>query len=218
MTGMNGIEDRLRDAMAVRAGAVQDSHRPLPAPRARRGRVVLAVAVAVAVLGAVRLPAALPGAQGEEVAAMSLTGATSPAEPVVKVFFCADDDPRTSCEGGKITEAERVGLLRALEARPEVAGVAFEDRQEAWERFRRAYQEKSPNLVRATNPEDMPESYRVEIRPGASASDVTRAASEMPGVSVSVDGECAELTASVWGVVKRFVGVAEKCSVTGKGR
>ncbi|MEU4834482.1 permease-like cell division protein FtsX [Streptosporangium sp. NPDC023615] len=139
--------------------------------------------------------------------------------PEVAVFLCKDGDPFPGCEGGAITRTERENLRRALEARPETGSVVFQDRQQAWENFRRANKDDH-KLLRAVAPEDMPESFRARIRAGADFSAVARAASELPGVSNSVNQACLLDGMSPWGLVKHFLGVGERerCSIPGKGR
>ncbi|MEU4235342.1 permease-like cell division protein FtsX [Nonomuraea sp. NPDC026600] len=221
---MNSIEERLRDAMAARAEIVGDDDRPLPAPRPRRssrGGLVRVAAVALTVaataLGVARLAAPLLEPQ-ESIVAMSLSGTVSSGGPEVAVFLCKDGDSLTSCAGGgEITKTEWKDLERALEARPEVESVRFEDRQQAWENFRRHYKD-NPELLKATTPTDMPESFRARIRAGAKPSTVAQAASELPGVSMSVDQACLIDNSPPWGIVKRLLGRGEQCSFTGKGR
>jgi hypothetical protein len=220
---MNSIEERLRDAMAARAEIVGDDDRPLPAPRPRRGSggglvrvAAVTLTVAVTALGVAGLAASLLEPQ-ENIVAMSLSGAVSAEGPQVAVFFCRAGDSFASCAGGEITTTERKDLQRALEAWPEVESVRFEDRQQAWENFRRQY-EDNPELLKATTPTDMPESFRARIRAGADSSAVAQAASELPGASMSVDQACLIDNGPPWGFVKRLLGRGEQCSFTGKGR
>ncbi|MFI7148214.1 permease-like cell division protein FtsX [Nonomuraea sp. NPDC050022] len=172
--------------------------------------------VAVTVFGVVELTA--PSLEPQEsIVAMSQDSTVPSGGPEVSVFFCGDSDPRDSCVGGGITTAERQNLQLALEARPEVESVSFEDQQQAWDNFRQAYKDK-PLLLKSTALTDMPESFRARIRAGADRSAVAKAASELPGVSMSVDQVCSLDNASFWGYVKRLLGRAEQCSFPGKGR
>lgn len=220
---MNSIEGRLRDAMAARAQIVGDDDRPLPAPRRRRSSggslvtvTVVVLTIAVTALGVVRLAA--PSVEPQEsVVAVSMSGTVPSGGPEVSIFLCKDGEFFTSCAGGGITESERMNLQRALVARPEVESVRFEDRQQAWENFRRQY-ENNPELLKATTSTDMRESFRARIRAGANFSAVAQAASELPGVAVSVDQACLIDNSPPWGIVKRLLGLDEQCSFTGKGR
>ncbi|WP_433515126.1 permease-like cell division protein FtsX [Nonomuraea sp. CA-143628] len=219
---MNSIEERLRDAMSARAEIVRDDQRPFPAPRPSRGSrkgvvrvAAVTMAVAVTIFGVVELTA--PSLEPQEsIVAMSQSSTVSEG-PEVSAFLCTDGMSIASCAGVGITPAERKNLQLALEARPEVESVRFEDQQQAWDSFRQAYKD-NPRLLKATTLTDMPESFRARIRAGADSSAVAKAASELPGVSVSVDQTCAIDSASFWGIVKRFLGRAEQCSFPGKGR
>ncbi|MFC7593432.1 permease-like cell division protein FtsX [Nonomuraea antimicrobica] len=163
-----------------------------------------------------RLAAPSPESQ-ESIVAMSLSGTVPSGGPEVSVFLCKDGDPIPSCAGGGITRSERMNLQRELEARPEVEGIRFEDRQQAWDNFRRQH-EDDPQLLKAMTPTDMPESFRARIRAGADSSAVAQAASELPGVSLSVDQACIIDNSPPWGIVKRLLGWSEQCSFTGEGR
>ncbi|GII32854.1 permease-like cell division protein FtsX [Planotetraspora mira] len=214
---MSAIEDRLRDAMAARARTVRDDDLPLPAPRAGGGRFKIAaaaLAVTVTAFGLVRLAA--PQEQ-ESTLTVSLSAVESAGRPVVSVFLCMKDDVFASCKSGKATDAEREKLRRAMERRPDVESVSFEDQQQAWENFRRNMTDK-PELLRTVVPSDLPEAFRVQVRPGADFSAVARAASEFPGVSNSVDGACIADSLSAWGSVKRWLGSKDECSFGGTGR
>ncbi|MEU7986701.1 permease-like cell division protein FtsX [Streptosporangium canum] len=218
---MNSIEDRLRDAIAARAETVRDDDRPLPAPRARGASVrspiriaAVALAVAATTLGVVRLAAPSPGQQ-ESIIATTMNGLPSGA-PGVSVFLCKADDSFPSCKDGKITEVEKENLQRSLEARPEVETVVFEDQQQAWENFREQNKDDT-EFLKDLVPGNMTESFRVRITAGADFSAVARAASELPGVSHSVDQACIWDNSPLGGSVKESSGW-ERCSFMGKGR
>ncbi|MFG1966258.1 permease-like cell division protein FtsX [Nonomuraea sp. NPDC049028] len=217
---MNSIEERLRDAMTARAEIVRDDQRPFPAPRSSRGSrkgmirvAAVTLTVAVTAFGVVELTA--PSLEPQEsIVAMSQSSTVSSGGPEVAVFLCNDS---SSCAGGKITTTERKNLQLALEALPDVETVGFEDQQQAWDSFRQAYKDR-PLLLKSTALTDMPESFRARIRAGADLSAVAKAASELPGVSMSVDQACVLDNANFWGYVKKILGRAEQCSFPGKGR
>ncbi|XVQ90430.1 permease-like cell division protein FtsX [Microbispora siamensis] len=79
-------------------------------------------------------------------------------------------------------------IRRSLRARPDVQTIVFEDQRTAFENFRRS--EKNPRLLKVTTVEDMPESFRLKLAPGADHLAVARAASDLPGVSNVVDDGC----------------------------
>ncbi|MGW5263146.1 permease-like cell division protein FtsX [Microbispora sp. NPDC004025] len=185
---MSTIEDRLRDAMAARARTVPDDglDHALPPPRRTRprGLAIAAAALAVAgtIVGVTRLaePSAGPGEAG--------VAAASSDRVDVSVFLCTNHSPFESCTGGAATAREKGNIRRALEARPDVRTIVFEDRRAAFENFRR--QERNAELLKAVGVEDMPESFRIKVAPGADPLAVVRAAEDLPGVSTVIDERC----------------------------
>ncbi|GAA4212453.1 permease-like cell division protein FtsX [Microbispora amethystogenes] len=188
---MSTIEDRLRDAMAARARTVPDDGldhlRPAPRAARRRGAGTAAVAAAVAVAATaftvVRLahPSPAPSTSG--------VGVTSASPTLqVSIYLCGDTSPYRGCRKGAATEREKERVRQVMAARPDVAGVEFEDRRKAFENFRRS--ETNPRLLKVVTVEDMPESFRVRLTPGADHAAVARAASRLPGVSNVIDEAC----------------------------
>ncbi|MFG1865233.1 permease-like cell division protein FtsX [Microbispora bryophytorum] len=192
---MSTIEDRLRDAMAARARTVPDDglDHALPAPRGTRTRGLAIAAAALAVAGTIVGVARLaePSANRRDVgvaAASASGGAASSGMVDVSVFLCTDSSPFKSCRGGEVTTWEKENISRALRARRDVRTVTFEDRRTAFENYRRS--ETNPRLLKATRAEDMPESFRLKLVPGADPLAVARAASDLRGVSNVVDEGC----------------------------
>ncbi|WP_169948910.1 permease-like cell division protein FtsX [Microbispora sp. H11081] len=192
---MSTIEDRLRDAMAARARTVPDDglDHALPAPRGTRTRGLAIAAAALAVVGTIVGVARLaePSANRRDVgvaAASASGGAASSGMVDVSVFLCTDSSPFKSCRGGEVTAWEKENISRALRARRDVKTVTFEDRRTAFENYRRS--ETNPRLLKATRAEDMPESFRLKLVPGADPLAVAMAASGLPGVSSVVDEGC----------------------------
>ncbi|WP_432867754.1 permease-like cell division protein FtsX [Microbispora rosea] len=189
---MSTIEDRLRDAMAARARTVPDDDldHALPAPRGMRPRglaiAAAALAVATTIVGVARLaepsPDPSPDAREAGVAAVSSGWAD------VSVFLCTDPSPFEGCKDGAATDREKGNIMRALQARPDVRTVVFEDRWTAFENYRKS--ETNPGPLKETRAEDMSESFRVRVAPGADPLAVARAASDLPGVSDVVDEGC----------------------------
>ncbi|MFF5204941.1 permease-like cell division protein FtsX [Streptosporangium sp. NPDC000396] len=225
---MSTIEDRLRDAMTARAQAVQDDHRPLPAPRTRRAVKMAPIMVAAAVVivavvgfGLVRSSPSQPGS-GEGTVAMAMGGVNPSGRPGVSVFLCQKDSSFPACKGGEATEREKDDLLRTLRARPEVEDVTFQSQRQAWENFR-AQNKDDAVLLRAVAVEDMPESFQVRIRPGADYAAVARAASELPDVATAVDQACFLERSTLWSIIKNVLPWSgdddrRECSFMGRGR
>lgn len=209
---MSGIEDRLRDAMAVRARMVPDEDRPLPAPRDARRAGVRAAAVALAVaataVGVVRLSTSSPEAREEAAGVMTARDTTVSDPPDVSIYLCTEVSAFPRCEGGAVTAGEKEKVRRMLAARPEVRKVVFEDRRTAWENFRRDVD--PPEQVKDTTLENMVESFRVWLEPGADPASVARAASALPGVSNSVMEACLRNEPET--------SATDRCGFTGVGR
>ncbi|WP_067186040.1 permease-like cell division protein FtsX [Microtetraspora niveoalba] len=196
------IEQRLREALSE-AAATADlrSVRPLTAPRrrarsARMSRFVVIPAALVAAVSAGVFLLVRPAPPAPTVAnpapyslaQLSLAGAGSWQDDVV-VFLCDKDDFYPVCGKRAVTEERRQMIRGTLESLPEVESVRFETRAEAYENFRtngRASQEVL-DLIR---PEDLPESFKVKLKPGADNQAVVRIMKGQPGVSNVIDGVC----------------------------
>jgi hypothetical protein len=184
---------QLATAAAVRARG--DARR-----RRQVAGVVAALAVGAAVTGAVALPPLYAGgshgaglpvggpASGSASASSSRSpatgecspGASRPAEsPVagsrtVRVFLTTDSTP-----------AQRAAVASALDGLPGVVGYTYEDHQHAYERFKAAFCD-APDLVGATKPESLPESFVVTLRSTTDLSTVDNAVGRLPGVDAVV--------------------------------
>ncbi|MGV9327096.1 permease-like cell division protein FtsX [Streptosporangium sandarakinum] len=204
-TDRNATEGRLRDALSAAAGTVADV-RPLAVPARRRTRFPLrvaaaALAVTAVAVGVTNLAASSPRPGEEMVVAMAAGGTGPSGMAEVSVFLCKDQDPFPNCGGKGVTEAGREDLGRTLKGRPEVESVLFEDQWAAWENFRRA-NARNTVLLDAVRPEDMPESFRLRVKPGADSLALARASGELSGVSNAIDIRCLLERSSPWGMIK----------------
>ncbi|WP_143591738.1 permease-like cell division protein FtsX [Thermoactinospora rubra] len=180
---MNGVEERLREALGEAAATVRlEDLRPLRAPeRARRRfRVDLRWAAAALLAGAAvgggvtLLP---PPAE------QSHTAAVQPQHGMT-VFFCIERIGALKCRDGAATQEQMNAVRRRLESLPEVQSVTFETPEQAYERFRRTFTDKQ-RFAKMTVA-DMSPMFHALLRPGA---DVRRAQSvvqNMPGVFMAV--------------------------------
>ncbi|WP_030905897.1 permease-like cell division protein FtsX [Streptosporangium amethystogenes] len=204
---MTDTENRLRDALSAAAAATAENIRPLTVPARRRLRAPFRIAaaalvVAVVVFGAVRLATPSPLSR-ENTVAMAMSGPEQSGDADVSVFLCKRHDRFPNCDH-VITEDERAEIRRTLEARPEVKRVLFEDQQQAWENFRSQNTDK-PALLKAIVVEDMSESFRAWLRPGADPNAVARAMGELPGVSNAIDRPCLLRRLSPWSLVEHVL-------------
>ncbi|MGW4661816.1 permease-like cell division protein FtsX [Streptosporangium sandarakinum] len=204
-TDRNITEDRLRGALSAAAGTVADV-RPLAVPVRRRTRLPMriaaaALAVTAVAVGVTSLAAPSPR-PGEAMVVAMAAGGTGPSGMAdVSVFLCKDQAPFPNCGGKGVTEAGREELRRTLAGRPEVESVTFEDQRTNWENFRRQNADDTA-LLNVIRREDMPEAFRLRVKPGTDSLALTRAAGGLPGVSNAVDTRCLLEKGSLWGIVK----------------
>jgi cell division transport system permease protein len=62
-----------------------------------------------------------------------------------------------------VTEAQRTQLQGDLRADSLVQNVIYESREIAWQRFKTQFRD-APDLVNATKPDSLPESFRVKLK------------------------------------------------------
>ncbi|MEU8106483.1 permease-like cell division protein FtsX [Nonomuraea muscovyensis] len=215
----NRVESRLRDALAAVGTTVEPARlRPLIPPKRRgfRPRVrFVAVGLGLALAGAV---GAVLLAPSERETVMVATGASSllsggwtKGQPEIAVFLCHDGSPLPACgavtepDGGGsdgvrpapatpgtgITAAQQSELEQVLRARPEVKSITFEDRRTAYANVRRHLLDSGDRkLADALAVGDVPESFRLTMKPDTDWGAVTDAVKDMPGVAAVIDQKC----------------------------
>ncbi|MGI5487772.1 permease-like cell division protein FtsX [Microtetraspora malaysiensis] len=181
-----------------------DLARTLATPRRRSFSPWLrlaAVAVPVVLVGVVAVVALAPAPSEDRVvlaASLQLVHLADTEEPVISVFLCFENDPWPACGGSMgdpggggsaITEQEKENVNKTLTTMPGVENVTFEDQAALYDRFRKNYVKSGgkPELLEQLTVEDMPESFRVTMKPGADWRPVIETAKKMPGVSNVVD-------------------------------
>ncbi|MBT2233190.1 permease-like cell division protein FtsX [Nonomuraea sp. NEAU-A123] len=124
----------------------------------------------------------------------------------VSVFLCGEQSSLASCGavaapdstssaprfvkyGKAITPAQRRALGKEIGAIPGVQSTHFESQQQAYENFQRSYKDNKA-LAQATKKSDMPESFRLELRPDADWDKVITKLKGLPGVATVVNGKC----------------------------
>jgi cell division transport system permease protein len=93
----------------------------------------------------------------------------------VSVFLKAD-----------VTEEQRKGLESDLKADSLVQEVTYESKELAWERFKTQFRD-APDLVAATKPESLPESFRIKLKDPKQFNEINEKYRERAGVSEIVD-------------------------------
>ncbi|MER7504818.1 permease-like cell division protein FtsX [Nonomuraea pusilla] len=103
------------------------------------------------------------------------------------MFLCSKaDDYRAKCGGRDVTGAQRQAVESYLRGRAEVTQVRFVSREESYRRFRQEYAGQERILSRYTA-EDLPESYRVRVKPDADRGRLLEEVRGLKGVGLSGD-------------------------------
>lgn len=189
---MSIIEDRLRDALNG-VGATVGTHelRGLQAEKRRRVRFdvrYLAGAVAVAAALSVGVVTWQGRSPDGEVAAMSALVFNAATRADVSVFLCRKEaDP--TCGGRHAAPNEAEAILERLKSLPEIQEIAYEDQAAAYENFMKD-PESDEHLKELVQVWEMPASFRITLRPGASSRGIFEEVGGQPGVSSVVDHRC----------------------------
>jgi FtsX extracellular domain len=163
----------------------------------RRRRLVGVVATAAAVAGGAALPYLYWGQAGH--GRESLRPGASPSASCVAPSATAPPTPLGATPDPALARSRTVRVFLALTTTPAqkaavqarlqdlkgVATVEFEDRQRAWHRFSEAFC-YAPELVAATKPEMLPESFLVTLAQPSDYTTVQDAVGAMPGVEAVV--------------------------------
>ncbi|MEU6716774.1 permease-like cell division protein FtsX [Nonomuraea sp. NPDC046802] len=124
-------------------------------------------------------------------------------EPDVNVFFCSEGSELPACKSGRgrangkaTTPKEKKAVVAALKGAREVKSYVFWSRATAYRNFVRTYSDNEA-FVSAVKVSDMPESYRVTMRPEVGWRSMTRKLASMPGVSQVYNQRCQLLKAKL---------------------
>ncbi|HET7475620.1 MAG TPA: permease-like cell division protein FtsX [Dermatophilaceae bacterium] len=99
----------------------------------------------------------------------------------VSIFLCTATSDQPNCANGKVTDAQRADIKSQLEAmKPLVQNVYFESQQQAYERLREQFKDSS--IYRDVKPEQLPESFRVQLADPTRYEVVTSSFTGAPGV------------------------------------
>lgn len=115
----------------------------------------------------------------------------------VSVFLCVKSSSTPNCErSGPATKAQQASIRQTLTSMPQVEKVYYESQAEAWQRFKKQF-EGSP-LLKSTEKEDLPDSFRVKLHDPRAYSVVASAVQGRPGVDTVMNQQ---------EVLKRFFSV-----------
>ncbi|MEV4548577.1 permease-like cell division protein FtsX [Nonomuraea wenchangensis] len=114
------------------------------------------------------------------------------------LILCSAGSAMVRCGKGRgkankkaATARERAAMAAALAKDPAVLSYVFEDQRTAYGNFKDAFAGNDA-LIAATRVTDMPESYRLTLRPDADWNTVTNRMARMPGVSWASNARCFE--------------------------
>ena len=85
-----------------------------------------------------------------------------------------------------VTEEQRNNLKSALEGNALVKTVEYESKDQAWERFKTQFHD-APDLVSATKPESLPESFRIKLKDPSKVQQFADEFKTQEGISDIVD-------------------------------
>ncbi|MET8984602.1 permease-like cell division protein FtsX [Nonomuraea wenchangensis] len=121
------------------------------------------------------------------------------------IFLCIAGSAAKPCVKGRgeankkaATARERAAVVAALAKDPAVLSYVFEDQRTAYENFKDDFA-GNDGMLRATRVSDMPESYRLTLRPDADWNTVTSRMARMSGVSWTSNARCFETVAKLVG-------------------
>lgn len=101
----------------------------------------------------------------------------------VSIFLCGDVSTAASCAEGAVTAAQKSQIQADLSA-PQLAGyikkVYFESKQQAYDHFKEQYKDSA--LAENVTPDQMPESYRVDLKNPEQYKVVADVFQDRPGV------------------------------------
>jgi cell division transport system permease protein len=97
-----------------------------------------------------------------------------------------------------VTDDQRSSLQTDLQNDPLVKDVHHETKQEAWERFKTQFRD-APDLVNATKPDSLPESFRVKLKDSKKVTEISDEFRGRDGISEIVDQQ--QLLSKVFGIL-----------------
>ena len=102
----------------------------------------------------------------------------------VSVFLCVDSSPNPSCKGNTpVPQSEKDALKQKLQSLPQVERVYYESQQQAYERFKEKFK-NTPEFVKVTQPQYLPDSFRVKLKDPKEAPAVEQAVQTAKGVDL----------------------------------
>ena len=104
----------------------------------------------------------------------------------VSIFLCAKTSSNPSCQKQDVTDQQRQTLKGQLDKLPQVSEVQYENKQQAFERFKDNFA-GSPGFVESTREGDIPDSFRVKLKNPEEYKAVAQAVLGQPGVDTVIN-------------------------------
>ncbi|WP_246556006.1 permease-like cell division protein FtsX [Nonomuraea jabiensis] len=137
---------------------------------------------------------------GEVIDQTVLYGDTQPvaSEWDISIFLCVKDSAMPACLSGRgkangkiATLKEKKVIAKAIEGTTGVETYIFEDQATAYRNFVESYADNE-SLMSVTKMSDIPESYRLTMRPDVDWNAVSRSLARLPGVSQVYNLRCTD--------------------------
>lgn len=128
----------------------------------------------------------------------------------ITVFLCNENSRGPNCVDGEVTESQKDQIESAIESHPEVASWYAESKQDAYEKWRRVYRsndEDQQAVYDSVRPDDMQESYWIQLDNPQQYEGVRSAVQGLAGVATVrdlrevLDPIYAAINAMKWGAV-----------------
>ena len=97
----------------------------------------------------------------------------------ISVFMCNEYDRGEQCANGMVTDEQKANIEQVLTSHPEVERVHFEDQEQAYEHFKEQF---ADDIAESITPDQLQESFRVELKDPERFEGVVSAVSGLPGV------------------------------------
>lgn len=82
----------------------------------------------------------------------------------VSVFLCVDSSPNPACKGNTpVPQSEKDQIKQKLQSLPQVERVYYESQQQAYQHFKEKFK-NTPEFVKVTQPQFLPDSFRVKLK------------------------------------------------------
>ncbi|MCU1602541.1 MAG: cell division transport system permease protein [Frankiales bacterium] len=104
----------------------------------------------------------------------------------VSVFLCNKIVDTPNCHSSDVTQAQRDQINADLTSNPQVQKVYYESKAEAYKNFEVQFR-NSPEIVKNTSPDALPESFRVKLKDPSKYDVVASAVAGEPGVDQVTD-------------------------------